>query len=343
MSDSLDLSMLTWAGIFLCLSQAAILSGLNLAVFSVSRLRLEIEAKLGNPHAVEVLGLRKNPNHTLTTILWSNVAVNVLLTLLSDSVLAGISAFFFSTFAITLIGEILPQAYFSRHALAIASAMTPLLRIYGIIFYPLARATAAFLDRWLGREGVPLFREHQMRELIRTHIEAEETEIDRLEGLGALNFLALDDLRVSQEGEIIDPDSVISLEIEGGLPQFPEIKCESSDPFLQRIDRSGRKWIIITDPAGEPAFAMNSDAFLRDALFSPKTFTPLSHCHRPIIVRDVRKRLGSVIRLLKVEPTHPTDNVIDHDVILVWNRDKRVITGADILGRLLSGITTVAE
>ena len=31
------------------------------------------------------------------------------------------------------------------------------------------------------------------------------TDIDRLEGVGALNFLALDDLVVTQEGELLDP------------------------------------------------------------------------------------------------------------------------------------------
>ena len=36
---------------------------------------------------------------------------------------------------------------------------------------------------------------------IKKHIEADEAEIDRLEGIGALNFLAIDDLVVSQEGE----------------------------------------------------------------------------------------------------------------------------------------------
>ena len=95
------LGVLTWMGIALCLSQAAMFSGLNLAVFSVSRLRLEIEASLGERRAAQVLALRADPNLTLTTILWGNVAVNVLLTLLSDSVLAGLSAFLFSTFAIT--------------------------------------------------------------------------------------------------------------------------------------------------------------------------------------------------------------------------------------------------
>lgn len=341
MTNSFTLGLLTWTGITLCLSQAAMFSGLNLAVFRVSRLRLEIEATLGNRQASQVLALRADPNLTLTTILWGNVAVNVLLTLLSDSMLAGTAAFLFSTLAITIFGEILPQAYFSKHAVRIASALTPVLRAYGVILYPLAKPSAAILDLWLGRQGLHLFREHEMRELIRKHFEAADTEIERLEGLGALNFLAIDDIRVSEEGEIVDPESIISLPIERGLPSFPKITGSASDPFLKRIDRSGRKWVIITNPLGEPVFVMNSDAFLRDALFSPTTFRPFVHCHRPIIVSDAQQRLGEVIGLLKVEPEHPGDNVIDKDVILVWAKEKRVITGADILGRLMSGIAKV--
>jgi len=30
---------------------------------------------------------------------------------------------------------------------------------------------------------------------------------------------------------------------------------------------------------------------------------------------------------------------VDHDVILIWAEQKRVITGSDILGRLLRGIS----
>ena len=48
--------LLTWAGIALCTAQAGIFSGLNLAVFSVSRLRLEVEAAGGNDDAAKVLG-----------------------------------------------------------------------------------------------------------------------------------------------------------------------------------------------------------------------------------------------------------------------------------------------
>ena len=86
-----------WVGIFLCLSQSAMLSGLNLACFSVSRIQLEIEAAQNKEDAIKVLGLRRDANFLLTTILWGNVGVNTLLALLSGSVLGGIAAFLFST------------------------------------------------------------------------------------------------------------------------------------------------------------------------------------------------------------------------------------------------------
>ena len=123
--------LLIWIGIFICLSQSAMFSGLNLAFFSLTRLRLEIEAE-GSPmnHAKKVLAMRKDSNFLLTTILWGNVGVNVLLTLLSDSVMAGVISFVFSTVLITLFGEIVPQAYFSRNALRMASFLAPILRFY---------------------------------------------------------------------------------------------------------------------------------------------------------------------------------------------------------------------
>jgi hypothetical protein len=40
---------------------------------------------------------------------------------------------------------------------------------------------------------------------------------------------------------------------------------------------------------------------------------------------------------MKVAPEQPGDDVIDHDLILVWGAQRR-ITGADLLGRLLRDI-----
>lgn len=333
------MQMLTWIGITFCISQSAMFSGLNLAFFSINRLSLEVDASTGNASAKKVLKLRRDSNFLLTTVLWGNVGVNVLLTLLSGSVLSGISAFFFSTFAITCFGEIIPQAYFSRNALKMASLLMPIFKVYQIILYPIVKPCAMVLDLWLGQEGIEYFHERSLREVIKKHVTASDVDIDRLEGVGALNFLDIDDLLVSQEGEPVDPKSIIRLSLSRGFPVFPEFQRIYSDSFLQKVQASGKKWVIITDELDEPHLVLDADGFLRSALFSTDSFQPYAYCHRPIIVKDPHIELGNVILKLRVKPETAEDYVIDHDVILVWSDEKRVIiTGADILGRLLKGI-----
>ena len=120
----------TWIGIFVCIAHSAMFSGLNLALLGLSKLRLEVEASTGNRHAQEILHLRHDVHFLLTTILWGNVAFNTLLALLSNSVMAGVYAFVFSTFLITFFGEIVPQAYLSKHALRVGSLLVPVIRFY---------------------------------------------------------------------------------------------------------------------------------------------------------------------------------------------------------------------
>jgi hypothetical protein len=298
---------------------------------------------VGDQNAGKVLALRQDANFLLTTILWGNVGINVLLTLLSDSVMAGVSAFCFSTILITLVGEIMPQAYFSRNALKMVSLLAPVLKFYQIVLFPVAKPAALLLDKWLGSEGVHYFRERDLREVIKMHMAAAEAEVDHVEGSGALNFLAMDDLAVIHEGETVDPDSVATLQMKkNGKPIFPPFDSSSSDAFLQQVEHSGKKWIILTDPQGEPQMVLDSDGFLRHAFFH-KYANPYAHCHRPIIVRDLQTSLGEVLSRLKVEPQRPGDDVIDKDIILIWGHERRVITGADILGRLMRGIITTND
>jgi CBS domain containing-hemolysin-like protein len=78
---------------------------------------------------------------------------------LAESVLAGVGAFFFSTILITFFGEIIPQAYFSRHALKMGALFFPIFRLYQLFLYQVAKPTAILLDRWLGPEGIQYFQE----------------------------------------------------------------------------------------------------------------------------------------------------------------------------------------
>lgn len=332
------MKVLIWIGIFICLSQSGILSGLNLAFFNISKLKLELEVEKDNEKARKILKFREDANFLLVTILWGNVAVNVLLSLLSNSILFGVLAFLFSTVVITIIGEIIPQAYCSRNAIRMASMLSPVLKFYQFILFPVAKPTALLLDRWLGKEAITYYREKDLRELVKLHMRSSDTEIQEMEGKGALNFLALDDLPISKEGEPIEPKSIIQLEFKDEKPVFPEIKPDVNDQFLKKVELPDTKWVILVDQNEDPVMALKSDEFIRDALFNNNKFNPYRHCHRPIIIRDEMTSLDQVIPKLKVNPEHNQDDVVDEDIILLWSEEKKVITGSDILGRLLRGI-----
>lgn len=332
--------LLIWIGILFCVTQSAMFSGLNLAFFSFTRLRLEIEAESASSNAaVKVLEMRKDSNFLLATILWGNVGINVLLTLLSDSVLAGIASFMFSTVVITIFGEIVPQAYFSRNSLKMASLLTPVLKVYQIILYLVAKPSALLLDAWLGKEFIQYFHEKNIKLLIKKHIEGSESEIDHIEGTGAVNFLSLDDILIEDEGENINPESIICLPQEKEKIVFPDFKNEPTDGFIEQVNKSGEKWIIVTNNIDEPVLVLDADGFIRTTLFCKECKSIVDFCHTPLVIYDKKTNLGEVLEKLRDKIDKLNDMPIEKDIVLYWTpSQKKIITGADIFGRLLKGI-----
>lgn len=341
MYEFLTLDTLVWIGIAFCISQSAMFSGLNLAFFSVSRLQLEMEASHDNAAAKVILELRQDSNFLLATILWGNVSINVILTLLSDSVLAGVMAFAFSTFFITIFGEILPQAYFSRNALRMGALLAPVLKFYQMVLFVVARPCAHLLDRWLGKEGIDYLGERELKSIILAHIESEDADVDAVEGQGALNFLTIDDIKVIEEGEPVDVSSIIKLPSRVDLPLIPEITRRIDDPFLQQVNSSGHHWVVLADELGEPQLILDADGALRGALFNlDQEYDIYDYCRRPLVIRDTNQTIGEVIGYLRSlrTPQEADDAAIDYDAVLIWTEQPRIITGADILGKLLKGI-----
>lgn len=328
---------LIWFGIVVCISQSALFSGSNIAVFSLSRLRLEAAAAAGDKSASSALELRRDANFTLVTILTGNVAINVLLTMLADSVLAGVLAFLFSTVVITVIGEIAPQAYFSRNALKAVSLFAPILRFYRILLWPIARPIASLLDRWVGAETVPWFRERELHNILRYHAAHDESEVGRVEAIGATNFLALDDLVVRKQGNKIDPESILQLYFEGAQPVFPEFDPTQDDPFVCKLAVSGQKWVVLTDDEDRPRLLLNAPTFLRDLLALGAAVAPRDYCHRPAVVTSPTATLDTALGVLARR--RDRDEGHDETVILFWSPgEKRMITGSDVLRCLLSGM-----
>ena len=326
---------LTWIGIGLLVLQSGTFSGLNLAMFGVTALQLETLAHVGDSKAAKLLEMRKDSNFLLTTILWGNVGTNVLLAMLSDSVMAGAVAFVFSTFVITLGGEIIPQAYFSRNALKMASLMAPVLRFYQMLLFPLARPSAMMLDAWLGKEGINYIPEEELRAALKLHTSADESDISRVEGTGAINFMDLDDLKLSEEGNPVDPESVMYLPMASGRPQFPAFSNDKDDPFVARVRNSEQRWVLVAAEGSTPTWALDASEFLRATLIRGEQVDPMQFCHRPITVHESGTRLSQVLGRFE---TQPGDDVLVRDLILLWSHDKRIITGSDILGFLMRGI-----
>ena len=160
-------------------------------------------------------------------------------------------------------------------------------------------------------------REREIRSLI-DRSAASGGDIGRLEATGARNFLDLDDVPVTEEGELVDVQSVISMPLANQRCVLPKFDRSPTDPFLRQVDASGKKWIIVTDLDGEPVFVLDSHYFLRDALFDQLESNPGAYWHRPVIIRDMQTKLGDVIGRMTVSPELPDDDVVDNDLILVW-------------------------
>lgn len=328
-----------WVGMALCLTQSAMFSGLNLGMLGPSRLRLQVAAKGGDRGAQRVLELREDFHLLLTTILWGNVAVNTLLALLADSILTGVVAFAVSTVGITMFGEIVPQAYISRHAYLVGGVLAPLVRVYRTLLYPVAWPTARMLDLLVGKEGLGLFREDDLREVLRLHIADDSSEVSHIEGHGALNFLALDDRDLREEAEPLHPESIVALPFNEGRPQFPPYEADRTSPFLQTIHASRRKWIVITDGRDHPRLVLNANTFLRAVLMEGRGVDPALYCHEPLVVTDAATKLEAVLGEIELQARRPDGQALHPTLILLWTpMDKRVLTGVDLLENLLRGI-----
>jgi metal transporter CNNM len=327
-----------WIGVLFCLSQSGIFSGLNLALFGLPKVRLQVDSDAGNRDARRILELRRDSNRLLATILWGNVAVNCLLTILLDSLFIGAVAFLVSTFGITMFGEIGPQAYFSRNAMKVGARLAPLMRIYLFLLAPLAKPTGWVLDAWLGPEVERWFGESDLHHLIRRHVEAPGVNIGRVEGAGAMNFLTIDDQPIAAEAEPLDPESVVELPGDGSRGiTWPKFTSSSDDPFLRRIHRSEHKWVVVTDHDGKPRRLLDADGFLRSALLETTPTDPERFSHQPIVVYDPAAPMEAVVEALHARAAG--NDVIDQDVVLVWGTEKRILTGADLLGSLLRGVS----
>lgn len=206
--------------------------------------------------------------------------------LLSGSVLGGIAAFLFSTVFITVFAEIFPRAYFSRNALKVASLLSPGVRFYQVLLYPVAKPTAKILDLWLGPEGIHYLREEMLKQYILRSMGVSGSDIGAFEGKGAVNFLDLDNRRVADEGSVLDPGSIVRLPAVGGRLELPGPGGPGWKDFVAQVNASGKRWVVLTDTADAPCLLLDANRLkrLQDVLGTLNDVTVMCHLLGELLV-----------------------------------------------------------
>jgi len=147
-SFSLELGLWTLVLILLLIS-SALVSGSEVAFYSLNPSDLEKIKKRRSKRTSKVIGLLQRPEHLLGTILISNNLVNIGIVILAAFITNSLVDFtqaktlgfliqvVLITFLLLLFGEILPKLYANLHRIKFSTFMAPSLSVLGIVFKPL--------------------------------------------------------------------------------------------------------------------------------------------------------------------------------------------------------------
>ncbi|OXU28342.1 hypothetical protein TSAR_003724 [Trichomalopsis sarcophagae] len=178
--------------ILTCLTFSALFSGLNLGLMSLDRTELKILCNTGTEkekrYARTIQPVRNHGNYLLCSILFSNVLVNSIFTVILEELTSGMVAVYCSTLAIVIIGEISPQAICSRHGLCIGAKTIYITKLTMLLTFPLSYPISKLLDLLLGEEIGNVYNRERLKELLKAsdvttgYNDLEKDEVDIIAG-----------------------------------------------------------------------------------------------------------------------------------------------------------------
>lgn len=182
--------------VIVLIALSALFSGLTLGLMSLNKFVLKRKVRMGNKNAKKIYPLRRKGNLLLCTLLLGNVAVNSVLSIFLGSLTAGVIAAFMATGLIVIFGEILPQAFFARHALRYGAKFTSIVWVFLIILYPITKPISMVLDHMLGGEIPTAYSKRELRMFLAEQTRLKQSEIDNDDYEILRNSLYFSDLTV---------------------------------------------------------------------------------------------------------------------------------------------------
>ena len=231
-------AQLVLAVCLICFS--ALFAGLTLGIMGCDTTTLEIIADSGDEpdktYAKAILPVRRLGHQSLCTLVLGNMFANVMIAELCTDVdpeggsggsgFAAFLAFVVSTLLILIFTEILPASVCkSEKSLQIASKGVPILRVFIVLLYPIAKPLGMLLDRIISHGPRQLYDRNELKRLMILHgaTHGERSGIDDSEVtlmIGTMEFhelcavdimISLDRLYMLDSETIIDKQTILKL------------------------------------------------------------------------------------------------------------------------------------
>ncbi|KAI9483816.1 MAG: hypothetical protein EXX96DRAFT_632509 [Benjaminiella poitrasii] len=153
---------------------SGVVAGLTLGLMSLDTTNLAILKVAGTPqqqhYASRIIPIRENGHILLTTLLLTNTVLNETLPILFDDIFSkGFISVILSTVLLVLFSEIIPQAVFSKHGLAIGAFFAIPVRILIAIWFVVAWPISKFLDTLLGKHTGITYDAAELHALVGLH------------------------------------------------------------------------------------------------------------------------------------------------------------------------------
>ena len=208
-----------------CILASGIFSGGETGIYSLSSVRVDLEAQMGRRGARGIRRLFRDQTGLLITLLIANNLVNQATTYAGRNVLANfpvpveareIVLTLLLTPVLFLFGELLPKDLFRRRPHDLVGAIAPVLMATTVLTYPLGwvlRQVVRLVERMMGLKVGELTRVRDREERVLELLRERDVDRQRLERM-ARNVLGLRGLRV--DGVMVPWEETNTLGV--GLP-----------------------------------------------------------------------------------------------------------------------------